>query len=152
MLNVLLVIDLQPTFKVEPYYSKLLSYIENNRKNYDIIAATIFHNTEDSPFVRYCNYSDAIQLESLDFTADMIIEKSTYGIGEKWCKYFDKLLADITVIGCDTDACVLSTCYDLFDNGNRFNVLTDYCYSSGGDEIHKSSINIMKRNFGNAII
>jgi len=152
MLNLLLVVDLQPAFKLEPYYSKLLDYIDEHRHEYDIVAATLFQNTEDSQFVRLCNYRETMDLESLDFKPDMVISKSTYGIGEKWCGYFDKLLANITVIGCDTDACVLSTCYDLFNNNNRFRVLTDYCYSTGGEACHKIGVSIMERNFGKAVV
>lgn len=152
MLRVLLVVDLQTSFKLEPYYSKLLGYIKEHRNEYDVVAATIFHNTEDSQFVRLCNYQGAMFLDSLDFKSDMVIEKSTCGIGERWCKYFDKLLAEVTVIGCDTDACVLSTCYDLFNNNNRFRVLTDYCYSTGGKDYHDAGVAIMKRNFGRAAI
>ena len=152
MVKVLLVVDLQLSFKLEPYYSRILDYISRHRSDYDIVVATRFQNTEASPFVRYCNYTEVIALEQLEFKNDMVIDKSTYGIGERWCKYFDRLLAEVTVIGCDTDACVLETCFQLFDNNIKFKVLTDYCYSTGGQDCHEAGVKIMKRNFGKAVL
>lgn len=152
MVKVLLVVDLQPSFILEPYYSRVLDFIKENRSSFDIIAATRFQNTEASPFVRYLGWDEAMEEETLEFKHDMLIVKNTCGIGVKWCNYFNRLMANVTVIGCDTDACVLMTCFELFDNNVPFRVLTKHCYSTGGLSYHEAGIAVMKRNFGKAVV
>ncbi len=147
----LLVVDLQPTFKVEPYYTKLLNFIEKNRDNYSKIIATRFVNNPDSIFVRKLGYKDCEKAEELDFKADYIIEKNAhYDIRSGTIK---ELLSNknIDVMGADADACVLSTCFSLWNNDINFHILKDYIYSSGGDKYLEQAISIMSRNFGEAI-
>ncbi len=149
--KILLVIDLQPAFKVEPYYTKLLNFIEENRNNYSKIIATRFVNNSDSIFARKLGYRDCEKAEELDFKADYIIEKNArYSIKEGAIKelLFNR---DINVIGADADACVLSTCFSLWNNDINFHILKDYIYSSGGDKYLEQAISIMSRNFGEAI-
>ena len=58
---------------------------------------------------------------------------------------------EIDIIGCDSDACVLATCFALFDGGYQFKILTPYIYSTGGDVMHNEAYDIMVRNFGKAV-
>ena len=77
------------------------------------------------------------------------IDKHTYALNTT--KNLSKKFA-YDVIGCDTDACILATAFKLFDENYEFRVLSDYCFSSGGKEVHDSAVEIMKRNFGTAVI
>lgn len=146
-MKILLVIDIQPAFSLEPYYSKVLDYITNNSKSYDQVIATRFINSEESVFFKKLGYKKAMKREPLSFGYDILIGKRTCGIGQGYCQ---KLLKghDVTVIGCDTDACVLETCFQLFQNNVDFKVLKDYCYSTGGLDYHEAGLKVMERNFG----
>lgn len=148
---ILLVIDVQPAFKVEPYYSKIIEYINNNRNKYDKIIATRFINYHNSLYVTKLDYSDCMKREKLAFKPDILIGKSSYGLNVRNClKLFNN--EHIDIIGCDTDACVLATCFQLWDYNINFKILKDYIYSSGGEDISKSAYDIIIRNFGEASI
>lgn len=56
-----------------------------------------------------------------------------------------------TVMGFDTDACVLATCFNLFEAGINFQVDTRGCASADPD-LHDAAVSIMQRNFGNVAI
>lgn len=51
-MKVLLVVDLQPEFRVEPEYSRLLKYIKLRKQDYALVISTVFCNEPDSMFVR----------------------------------------------------------------------------------------------------
>ena len=147
ILKILLVIDIQPAFKREPYYSRVLDYIAHHSNDYDQVIATRFINKADSVFVKKLGYMDAMKKEPLEFNYDMLIGKITCGIGQGYCQ---KILKgnDVTVIGCDTDACVLETCFQMFQNDVDFRILKEYCYSTGGQDYHEAGLKVMERNFG----
>jgi hypothetical protein len=148
---ILLVIDVQPSFKVEPYYSKILEYIANNKTKYDKIIGTRFINTKNSLYTDRLGYTDCMEREGLDYKPDILIGKRGYALN---IRNNLKLLQNnqIDVIGCDTDACVLATCFQLWDYNIDFKILKDYIYSSGGEDISKSAYDIIIRNFGEASI
>ena len=146
MRDILIVVDLQEDFKVEPYYSKIINYIKNNKDKYDQIIATRFINTPDSPFVQKLNYDGAMTRSKLEFSYNILFGKHTYGCGSGFYKYLKE--DNIYIVGCDTDACILAMCYEMFKYNMNFYILSKYCYSSGGEEFHKSAIDIIKRNFG----
>ena len=147
----LLVIDIQPSFNLEPYYSKVINFINENRQNYKSIIATRFLNTENSVFVKRLNFRKAMTKEKIPFKYDLLIDKFTCGVDKEICKVFFKNKM-IDVVGCDTDACVLETCFNLFEEDIDFNILTDYCYSTGGMDYHEAGIKVMERNFGKDIL
>ena len=49
--------------------------------------------------------------------------------------------------GWESDACVLGTCFDLFDKGVPFRIVTD-CIASERQNAHEAALVIMNRNFG----
>lgn len=89
--------------------------------------------------------------------ADCIIKYGTYGLPDSFDSFESagvylpkKGVYDI--IGHDTDASVMSVAFQLFDKGYDFTVLTRWCYSSGGTEMHRMAVELMKRNFGRAVV
>ncbi|MEE3344358.1 MAG: hypothetical protein VZS44_09730 [Bacilli bacterium] len=146
-MKILLVIDVQPTFKVEPYYSKIIEYINNNKNKYDKIIATRFINHKNSFYTDRLNFTDCMKREELEFKPDILLGKRGYGLN---VRNNLKLLKDnsVDIIGCDTDACILATCFQLWDYEIDFTILKNYIYSSGGDELSKSAYDIICRNFG----
>ena len=146
-MNILLVIDLQPSFKVEPYYSKILGYISENKLKYDKIIGTRFINTKDSLYTDRLGYTDCMKREELDYKPDILIGKRGYALN---VRNNLKLLQNnqVDIIGCDADACILATCFQLWDYNIDFRILKNYIYSSGGESMTKNAYEIMIRNFG----
>lgn len=150
----LLVVDLQREFvndsKGEEVYDNCLTYIKSNRNYYDCVVAVIYKNdmSENENMVRLLNWDKCKEIASLDFSPDKIYYHAGYSIKN----YQDISKEDtVDIIGFDTDACILSACFDIFNLGCNMNILTDLCWSSGGSEYHNKAISIMKRQFGKAI-
>lgn len=153
-MKVLLVVDLQPEFRVEPEYSRLLKYIKLRKQDYALIISTVFCNEPDSMFVRYLNYTKCMTPSvSLDYKTDVVWGKFSYCAGASLYNYIEKMKPDVEVdvIGCNTDACVMATCFELFEHNIPFNILVDFCYSTCGKEIHDIAVRLMKLNFGTAV-
>ena len=143
----LLVIDLQPAFKIEPYYSKILDYIAQNKNKYSEIVATRYFNKPGTAIHDKLGYEGAMKKENLKFEYDYLIDKSEYSVDYGILK--EKFEGcDVDIVGCDTDACILATCYTMFKHKIDFKILSEYCYSSGGKTYHINSLEIIKRNFG----
>lgn len=145
-MKILLVVDLQQEFKLEPYYSQIIQFIKNNKQNYDKVVATRFLNTENSPFVQKLGYEDAMKRSKMEFPYDILFSKHTYECGNGFYKHIKQ--DDIDIVGCDTDACILAMCFEMFRYNMNFRLLADYCYSSGGDDYHNMALDIIYRNFG----
>lgn len=147
--NVLLVVDVQKEFvKDNLAYSKIVGYIIRHRRDYDLIIATSFKNTEDSQFAKYLNWTDMQIITPLEFKSDIKLIKNQYGLNS-----YSTIPRNshIDVIGMNIDSCVMKVAFDLFDRRFDFSVLTEYCYSSGGKEYYNMAVDIMKRNLGSAI-
>ena len=138
-MRILLVVDLQKEFAVEPYYSKVIDFIKTHKSDYNKVIATRFINTKDSPFVNKLGFNDAMKRHDLDIPYDELFGKHMK-------------TDDVYVVGCDTDACILSMCFEMFRLNVNFKVLSEYCYSSGGEEYHNAALKIMKRNFGTNVV
>lgn len=82
-----------------------------------------------------------------------LFRKSTYSVDDTVIDFIkSNNITHLDIVGCDSDACVLATCYKLFDNGIDFTILTDFLYSTSRDtSINDSAIKIMKRNFGSCV-
>jgi nicotinamidase-related amidase len=145
-MKILIVIDLQKDFILEPYYSQALEFIKEHKKDYDKVIATRFVNTENSAFTQKLDYYGAMEKTALEFSYDELFSKHTYDCGDGFYKHMKD--AEIDVIGCDTDACVLAMCFEMFRLNLNFHIIADFCYSSGGDEYHNMALDIMYRNFG----
>ena len=152
----LLIIDLQKQFKDKlGGYEKCLKYIEENRSSYDKIVATVFSpKPKSNPnFVNKLKWNKCmgISIESLEFDlADVqIVIKHGYSF---FPDAFFNRNEKIDVIGCDADACVLGTCFGLWDAGIDFNILTDFIYTTSSIVSKNDAIKIMKRNFGECVV
>lgn len=147
--KVLLVVDVQKEFnKNNLDYLKLLGFIIKHKKDYDLIIATQFKNTEDSQFSTYLNCDDMQSISPLEFKSDVKLIKNQYGLNSY---SIIPRNSHIDVIGTGTDSSIMKVAFDLFDRRFDFSVLTEYCYSPGGEQYHNMAVDIMKRNLGSAI-
>ncbi len=152
-MRILLVVDVQKEFastdKGKEMYKKLCKFInERGHEDYDQVVATLYKNGNSNNMKTLVGWTEMMDIEDVDFQADYSLFHSGY------CpKYMSFVSKDDTVdvIGFDTDACVLSTLYHLFDADIPFTVFSNGIYSSGGDEMQEAGLKIIKRQFGNAL-
>lgn len=154
MSSLLLVIDLQKGFvneKTEYLVEKINHLIQRNL--YDQIAFTRFINTPQSVLAKKRNYFGCMGEDNelvIDAMNCKVFEKDIYSAyNDELKKYIETNQIDqIYLCGLDTDACVLKTAFDLFENGYDVFVLKDYCASTGGEKLHQAALEVLKRNIG----
>lgn len=172
--KILLIIDLQKEFadtdNNSQEYNKAMQFVKENgnKGSYDKIISTGFRNGVNPNFRHNLNWydcekSDIDSLEYLSYidkSLHTIIFKDGYAdrsdcVVSAIKNYNDTIPedADIDIIGCDLDACVMAICFQLWDAGiTEFKVLTELCYTTAKDFTKDDIIKIMKRNFGKCII
>ncbi|MCI8520252.1 MAG: isochorismatase family protein [Clostridia bacterium] len=151
-MKILLAVDLQKEFAdKDGKYEEILAFLNDAVRGggYDKVVATKCVNSNKSNFVRYNNWHKLIDGTSeLEFKADEVIEKQSYGLTDYSMLPKD---AEIDIIGYDTGACVLKIALDLFDRDYKFLVLSKYCYSTGGEEHHKRGLQVLSNLLENAV-
>lgn len=148
----LLVIDLQREFvkdrQGEKVYQKCLNYIARMRDGYTAVIAAVYINKDNPNMQRYLDYTDVQRPEMLDFIPDAQHYHSGYSIKEyPYVQRTDM----VDIIGFDTDACVLSAAFDIFNMGVGMHLLMDGIWSSGGKKAHEAGLFVMRRQFGSAV-
>lgn len=151
----LLVIDLQKQFKDKNgCYENCLSFIKESNyvKKYATVFTQNLNGKINHNYKSKLNWNDCLYCskDDLEFIADEIILKNGYGI-KNIGSIFNKN-DKIDVIGCNIDACVMAICFQLWDMGIDFRILTDYVYTTSKDFSKNDIIEIMKPNFGKCII
>lgn len=150
--KILLVIDIQKQFKDKNgNYEKVVDFIQSNYNKYDKVIATYFKNKNDSFYENKLEWNGCKSASEKDIEFNIpnftVYEKISYGFILP--SLFD---VEIDIIGCDSDACVLATCFYLWDKEIEFKVLTDYIYTNSKTFSNEVVIELMKRNFGKCII
>lgn len=160
MKKVLVVIDLQIGF-INDNTLRVTRHIVNllEKKEYDAIIATKFTNVKGSSYDKLLNRQGMIKEEDKELLpiveqyADCIISKCSYSCVnanfiQSMVALCDGLPEEVTIVGVDTDACVLATAIDLFEMGIRPIIIEDCVYSSGGEEYHDAGMLLLKRSIG----
>lgn len=147
---VLLVVDLQEEFvkKVTKTNLKRIKDLARSSK-VDVSMSGIWVNNPDSNYSRMLGYTKSVQgTTSILSDAAISLDCRT-----QYSSLTNQLKSTITkedvilVCGAETDACVLATCFSLFDNGYSFKVISDLCFTKN-EELQQAALTIMKRNFG----
>ncbi len=89
-----------------------------------------------------------IVIDTLEYP---VLEKNTYTALNKELKKFikDNDIEKRYLCGIDTDAYVLKTAIDLFENNLEVKVIEDCSMSHSGIEYHNSAIKMLKKLIGN---
>ena len=151
-MKILLVVDCQKEFvrdsRGQKLYTDIIKYISNHRIDYDEIWSTVYQNGDNVNMQRLLNWENMFNIEELEYKADRYFLHSGYAPVN-----MDSLTSGdtVTIVGFDTDACVLATCFSLWDKQITIRILANGCYSSGGETMHQSGLCIMQRQFGNAL-
>lgn len=157
----LLIIDVQNGFITGDTFH-IPERLKNLIENYDFnhIVASQFINSRHAPHFLFTGWDrlmdeNACELnEYVGSIAERVFKKS---INSCFTKEFEEYIKDkevqkLYLVGIDTDCCVLKTAFDCFDKIINFEVLTHYCASTGGLELHEAAIKIMLRSFGEKCI
>lgn len=153
--KLLIIIDVQNGFinnatKFIPNcIEKLLS-----KNIFNKVIFTKYINDENSIFYKSLNYKGCITEEERKIVVDtknyQILEKRTYtAFNDELRKYIKKNnIRSIYLCGIDTDACVLKTALDLFDNNYDVKIIEDCSMSHLGIIYHNYAIQILKNLIG----
>lgn len=161
--TILLVVDAQEGFRNSHTEGAIAAILKSLRTNAGPALFTRFINRTDSNFERLLDWSkmkSAPETELLHeissfVTPKLVFEKSGYSAftSAPFTRYLRDVGAEsIEICGFDTDACVLATALDAFDAGYQPRILAEACASSGGANLHNSSIEILQRNLGKEAI
>ena len=155
MNKLLLVIDVQKSFTNEntkPCIKRIIKLIKSNE--YEKVAFTKFINSKDSIWYKKLNYKGCMTVEeqaiAIDTKNDQVFKKTIYSaVNKELIEYIkENNIERIYLCGFDTDACVLKTALDLFENNYEVYILKDYCMCGAGEKIHNEAIENLKRLIG----
>ena len=157
----LVIIDVQKGFltKDTDYIPDRVRKLLESR-HFDHIVSTRFMNSKDSPHYIFTNWEKMMDSESQklnDYIASVsekIFDKSVNScFSEEFLLYLEeKDIGKLYFLGIDTDCCVMKSAFDCFDRKIPFEVIIDCCASTGGEKVHEAACEIMRRNFGDAIM
>lgn len=154
----LLIVDLQKQFADKNgKYKNILNNINSLKKNYDKVYATIFsQNLEDNRNINYqnkLNWNECLNCSYKDLEFDInkqnVIIKNGYGI-KNISKYFS-FEDTIDIIGCDSEACIMAICFQLWDLGFNFNILSNYIYTTSLNYTDEDVKKLLIENFGECV-
>jgi nicotinamidase-related amidase len=162
MEKALIIIDIQKGFinkNTEKIPSKVKNFIKKNKGNYSLIIFTKYVNHKNSNFVKNLKWygfmkesETAIVDELQEFlTKDNLFVKDTYGsfVDNKLLNLLKKKkINQVELMGMDTENCVLTFARDAFDRGMSVLVLKNFCASHSSPKLHKTTLEIIKKNIG----
>lgn len=155
MKKLLLVIDVQKDFineNTKPILSKIEELVNNDQ--FEHIVFTKFINDVNSIWYKELNYKGCLSEEQQKIVIDTkdhkVFDKRIYSsLNDELKRYLlENNIDEIYLCGFDTDACVLKTALDLFENNYNVYILKDYCMSSANVELHNIYINNLARLIG----
>jgi nicotinamidase-related amidase len=155
----ILVVDVQQGF-INDYTKAIPSRIACllEREAYDAIAFTRFINVPDGPYPRFLDWHACAGPPETDLAPELapwiakghVFDKRGFtGIPADLAQHIAELdLTQMTVVGLDTDMCVLKCALDLFDRSVKPTVLADCCASTAGLQAHLAGLAVLARNVG----
>ncbi|HEU0113850.1 MAG TPA: isochorismatase family cysteine hydrolase, partial [Thermomicrobiales bacterium] len=158
-MKAILVVDVQLGF-VNAYTNAIPGRIARllARERYDAIAFTRFINVPDGPYPRFLDWHACAEPPDTDLAPELapwlakgqVFDKCGFtGIPAELADHISGLgLSEMTVVGLDTDMCVLKCAMDLFDRAVKPIVLADCCASTAGLQAHLAGLAVLARNIG----
>ena len=159
MRRALLVVDVQRGF-LNPYTEHLPGRVRRliERGAHDPVLFTRFVNAAGGPYHRFLDWHDCAGPPATDLAPeltrwavpDCVFTKLGYaGLPEALAERLRELEPEeVTVVGIDTDMCVLKVAMDVFDLGIKPVVLVDCCASTAGLQAHLAGLAVLARNIG----
>ena len=159
MSDALIVVDVQNGFinrYTEHIPARIVRLIELG--HYDPILFTCFINSGGGPYHRFMDWHDCVEPPETNIVQELrpyATDQRTYrkdgyaGIPEDLTAWLTTNQVDrITIVGIDTDMCVLKVAMDIFDLNIEPIVLVDCCASTAGLQSHLAGLAVLARNIG----
>lgn len=164
VMKALIVIDLQRFFineTTEGLPEKIANFIEKNK--FDFLLFTQFFNNPNSNFVKIHNWkkmfgppeTDIVPELTKYLTKENVFKKYSFSIfkAEGFSGFIERhSIKELYLCGTDTDACVLSSEMEAFEEGYEARVIEDLCASHSGVDYHQKAIYLMEKNLGKQAI
>lgn len=159
MPGALLVVDVQSGF-INEFTHHIPQRIARllQQEQYAPVLFTRFVNAPDGPYCRFLNWHGCKCESETDLATELapfaqsenIFDKvGLCGISDQLRSYFQQhQIEQVTLVGLDTDMCVLKIAMDLFDQGIEPAILTDCCASTAGLQAHLAGLAVLSRNIG----
>ena len=155
----LLIVDVQVGFInsfTHHIPQRIVSLIERDR--YSPLLFTRFVNAPNGPYERFldwhnCNSepeTDVVpELQPLAQNEFIFSKLGLCGMPDELTDYLrQQHIEQLSIVGIDTDMCVLKIAMDLFDMGIEPIVFTDCCASTAGLQAHLAGLAVLSRNIG----
>jgi nicotinamidase-related amidase len=159
MFNPLLVVDVQCGFINDFTHhipQRVLRLIQQG--NHEPIVFTRFLNQPDGPYSQLLGWHECDRAPATDLAPELkeiadpelvFAKPGLCGLSDSLIQFLeDHQFKQVTVVGIDTDMCVLKIAMDLFDRGIEPIVLTDCCASTAGLQAHLAGLAVLSRNIG----
>jgi len=155
----LLIVDLQRGFINEftrHIPARIARLLESGE--FEPLLFTVFVNSADSPYRRLLDWhacegppdTDLVpELAAFALSENVFEKGGLTGVPQALAERLERdRIEEISVVGIDTDMCVLKVAMDLFDAGIEPIVLLDCCASTAGLQAHLAGLAILSRNIG----
>jgi nicotinamidase-related amidase len=155
----LLVVDLQNGF-INQFTHHLPARVARliRTRRFDPIYFTRFENPPGGPYRRFLDWDGCARPPETDLAPEVttfaaperVFSKPGYaGLPDALAGVLrDADTGRVTVVGIDTDMCVLKVVMDLFDLAIEPLVLVDCCASTAGLQAHLAGLAVLARNIG----
>lgn len=156
--KVLIIIDVQKGFVNTKAAMKVVDLIQKHLKttHYDLVIQSRWENYMGSQYETQLGYDavgNSAETEMIikDY-GDHIITRTAYSCLTEKAKKLLQHDDEIFLCGLETDACVLGTCFSLWDNDYRhFHVIEKLTTTNQG-RLHEPALQIMRRQFGKTAV
>lgn len=156
--RVLIIIDLQEAFITQhstdlPERTKV--FVERVGNKFDTVIRCAWVNDPTSNFYteleyRGC-YSKAEQQLCIPEVGGVIMKRTAYSCVTEQMTDLLRPTDDIYICGLETDACILASCFDLFNRNYKFTVIKDLV-STKCIEVQDAVFTLMQRNFSRNVL
>jgi nicotinamidase-related amidase len=155
----LLVVDVQRCF-INDFTAHIPGRVRRllDSGTYAPVFWTRFVNTEGSPYQTLLQWHACSEpaetelvpeLAQLAKDGDVYVKEGLTGVPDALAERLQRdAISQISVVGIDTDMCVLKVAMDVFDLGIEPIILVDCCASTGGLQSHLAGLSILSRNIG----
>ena len=108
--------------------------------DFDHVVCTQFINSDESPFSHLLGWHGLLDREEQEVLPQIVQISEQVFPKQQYSCFMDAFIHyahyhhidKFYFVGVDTDACILKSAFDAFDHNIPFEVLEEYCMSSGG--------------------
>ena len=155
----LLVVDVQIGF-INPFTRHLPGRIATliARGEHGPVLFTRFVNVEGGPFRRLLDWNECAEPADTELAPELapfVAERQVYGkpgyagLPDELAEHLQRERYErVSIVGIDTDMCVLKVALDLFDLNIEPLVYVDCCASTAGLQAHLAGLAVLARNIG----